>query len=743
MKKHPTRRPPDVVKSSHLGLPVRGIVAAILLVALALRVGFVLTMPDTPLYWDERLYDDWATVHQGFWSSLFSGGEGPSLSDAFRASQQKGELFVGMVGVIYALIGRQPGAILYVQAVLDTLTCLLLYDLTRAMAGVRAGLVALALAALYEPFVFSVARLQTETLSSLLYVAGLWAICVPRCRRAWGGFAGGVLLAAAMLTKPALQYLLVFLLPAIVAANWDRAWRERLRVAALVAAGFVAGVAPHLVLSTAAVGRPTLAGTLAGGPDIYGGIVYANAGWKSDHVAFANPPRDALLAVLGNDARRRPTDADYRAAAVRTWMSHPLESIAVVLHKLYVAWRYPYNDSHAALWSGRAGEVLFHQVMLCLALVGVPLTLRQWRVAIPVVATTAYLWLVYLSVKIETRYAVTAMPMMICFAGVAVAVLSRGWQQAWRAGERRRVTVAAAAVAILLALTSAASIPRLLAWLPIGPEAANRMRVALILSAMGACGYLAAELARPLWRRSLARAALAPSLAVAALIVLAGRPLAQDWREWRSTLRANHGVVGQEFALPPGLQPPLAAALAIDMLPEPLQGAYDVVVRVNGDEIRRYRGAPTRADANMPRGSYELLYEVRQPAGEAGKAWYVMSIPAALIAPGGRVAVDVALEGPESGGSLVVVGDYPPDAATYVGPSLLSPRHDADTSIFKYLVDGDFRLRRQIPLAGAAHSRFHDGVGWTDRDLAFDAGRQQGRYRIFLVLAYERGVVFM
>jgi hypothetical protein len=116
------------VNPSNSGPPLRWIVLAILLVALALRVGFVLTMPDTPLYWDERHYDTWATVHQGFWSSLFGGGEGPSLGDAFRASRQKGELFVGMVGAIYALIGRHPRAIFYLQAVLDTLTCLLLFD---------------------------------------------------------------------------------------------------------------------------------------------------------------------------------------------------------------------------------------------------------------------------------------------------------------------------------------------------------------------------------------------------------------------------------------------------------------------------------------------------------------------------------------------------------------------------------------------------------------------------------------
>ena len=146
--------------------------------------------------------------------------------------------------------------------------------------------------------------------------------------------------------------------------------------------------------------------------------------------------------------------------------------------------------------------------------------------------------------EIEARYAVTAMPMMICFAGVAVDALSRGWQQAWRAGASRRVLLAAATAAILLALALTGTIPRLLAWLPIGPEAANGIRIVLILAAVGACGYLAAELAPPPWRRSLARAALAPSMAVAALIVLAGRPLAHDWREWRSTLRPTRGVVG-------------------------------------------------------------------------------------------------------------------------------------------------------------------------------------------------------
>ncbi|MFN8644621.1 MAG: hypothetical protein U0802_24265, partial [Candidatus Binatia bacterium] len=509
---------------------------------------------------------------------------------------------------------------------------------------------------------------------------------------------------------------------------------------ALVAAGFGVALVPHLLLSTLAVG-PTPTDALGNGPDQYGGIIYENAGWKSDRMAFANPPRDALLDALGGDATRRPTHADYRAAVVRTALTHPFETAAVMLHKLYVAWRYPYNDSRATLLFGPAGGTLFHQVMLCLALVGLPLALRRWRVALPLVAGVGYVWFVYLSVKIEARYAVTAMPLMICFAGVAVADLSRGWQEAGRAGARRRVALAAATAAGLVALALAGGVAQVMAWLPVGPQAANGIRVALLLAASGACAHLAAELARPLWPR--ARAALAPSLALVALMVVAGRPLARDWQEWRSTLTANRGIVGQGFALPEGLRPPAAAMLAIDMLPEPPRGAYEVVVRVAGSEVTRFRGAPTRADANMPGGDYQLLYAVRSPHGEAEKAWYVIAIAPALITPGAQLEVEVALEGAASDGALVVFGDAAPDPATYVGPSLLSPRNYADTSVFKYLVDGDFRLRRRTPLAGGAHSRFHDGVGWTDGDLAFDAGRQAGRYRIFLILAYDHGIVIM
>lgn len=211
--------------------PVRRIVLAILLLALALRLGFVLTLPARPLYWDEPFYEHCGKLYQHAWSSLFGNPQGPALREAFRASLPKGETYAATVGLVYSVFGAEPRAVFLLQALLDTVTCALLYGLGRALGGVRAGLIALTLAALYEPFIFSAARLQTETLTLLFYVGGLWAICVPERRRISGNFFGGILIAASMLARPALQGLFLLLLPTVPVRNWDRAWRGRLVLA--------------------------------------------------------------------------------------------------------------------------------------------------------------------------------------------------------------------------------------------------------------------------------------------------------------------------------------------------------------------------------------------------------------------------------------------------------------------------------------------------------------------------------
>ncbi|MGE3496273.1 MAG: ArnT family glycosyltransferase, partial [Candidatus Binatia bacterium] len=682
----------------------RRIVLGCVLVALTLRIAFVLTAPARPLYWDEPYYDDAAKMYQRAWSSLLDAGAGPTLLEAFRKSLQKGEAYAAMIGGVYALVGEQHRSAFLLQAVLDAVTCLLLYGLARALGGARAGVCAVALGAVYEPLIFSAARLQAETLTSLFVVSGLWAICVPERRRALGAFGGGIAIAGSMLARPAVQYLFPLLVPAVALRSSDRSWRFAALAALAFAAGFAVVVVPRSTLTKVATGDALWSGTLDPSVDLYAGAVLANRGWKTNYQAFALPPRDELLEVLGNDPGRRPTLSDYRAATVRTWLAHPAASAAVALHKLYVAWLYPYNDSHWIYLTGRGGEAFLHRAILALGLAGMPLAFRRWRVGVPLITAALYLWLSYLVIKIEVRYAVVAMPLMICFAGLAIAALSRGWEREWRTGRRGRLLMIVSGSAIALLGAHALTLEQLLRWLPLAPETAHGLQVAVLLGAVSGLAYLFAALALDAHGRCRAFGLLSPALVLAVLVVLFGRPLAESWREWHATLTPNHGVVRQEFVLPARIDRPTAALLKLDLLPT-RQGVFDLVVRLNGQEIKRYRGGLTRADAELPPGFVEPNSVAQQREAEPLRSWYAIPIAPHLITPNTRLVVEVALEPAKSGdveGAVAVFGDYAPGDGTYAGPSLLAPGFAGDTSLYKYIAEGDFRMRRRVPLAGAS-----------------------------------------
>jgi hypothetical protein len=52
-------------------------------------------------------------------------------------------------------------------------------------------------------------------------------------------------------------------------------------------------------------------------------------------------------------------------------------------------------------------------------------------------------------------------------------------------------------------------------------------------------------------------------------------------------------------------------------------------------------------------------------------------------------------------------------------------------------------MRRSIRLVGASRSALYDGANWSEQDLSRDGGRQTGRYRIFLLLFFDRGVAVL
>lgn len=129
------------------------VLAALLALAAVLRLAALFSLRETfyfeHLLYDEQLYHDWAMA-------LAAGEPGAILR--YDQSSLPALLLAG----IYRLLGTEPLFFRLLNGVFGTLTCYLIYRLGSRLAGVGAGLLACAIAAVYGPFIlYSIVPLKT------------------------------------------------------------------------------------------------------------------------------------------------------------------------------------------------------------------------------------------------------------------------------------------------------------------------------------------------------------------------------------------------------------------------------------------------------------------------------------------------------------------------------------------------------------------------------------------------------
>lgn len=176
----------------------RRLVMAIVFVALAVRVLVVAVSDYTP-------QNDAADYHrhgvsiasgEGYPVSVVASAGGPT---AFRAP-----LYPYFIGGIYAVVGEKVGAVRYAQALIGTLSVVLIGLVALLIWGRGAGFVSLGLAAIYPPLVMSGADLLTEPIFLLLFLGAAVAVLFHRQRGEgyrWALLAG-LLVGLATLARP-------------------------------------------------------------------------------------------------------------------------------------------------------------------------------------------------------------------------------------------------------------------------------------------------------------------------------------------------------------------------------------------------------------------------------------------------------------------------------------------------------------------------------------------------------------
>ncbi|MCL7713182.1 glycosyltransferase family 39 protein [Stenotrophomonas mori] len=217
------------------------LLALIVLLAAWLRIDAALeTRVEQPIRADAAVYVAYAynLHHFATYSKentfVDPAGAGPSRPDAFAAP--------GYPALLSLLIDGHPDwdfirRVMLLQALLGTAMVPLTYLIGLRLVPRRLALLPALLVALSPKLIAAGTYLLTETLFTALLLASLaWIIFSANRHRAWMAFSGGVLLAATALVRPTLQYILPFLLIALL-PTLPKAFR--LRYAIAMTLGFV------------------------------------------------------------------------------------------------------------------------------------------------------------------------------------------------------------------------------------------------------------------------------------------------------------------------------------------------------------------------------------------------------------------------------------------------------------------------------------------------------------------------
>jgi tetratricopeptide (TPR) repeat protein/4-amino-4-deoxy-L-arabinose transferase-like glycosyltransferase len=435
---------------------------AIFAVALAVRLIHLWQMRGTAyfsvLMGDARGYDQWA--------QRLAGGDWVGTDVFYQAP-----LYPYFLGLIYAVAGHDLLAVRLVQAVIGSLSAVLVAVACARLFSVRAGALAGVALALYAPAIFFDALIQKSVLDVAFVSAALAAIAILTTggadrRRAW--LALGLAIGALSLTR---ENALV-LVPVLGAWAWWGVAHHRLGRAGALAM-YLAGVTLVLgpvVVRNAAVGGGFYLTTSQFGPNFYiGNNAAADGSYVSLRFGRGSPEFERLDATeLAERAEGRPLSP---AEVSRYWTARAMAFItgqpgawlrlqgrkAALLVNAAEMLDTESQESHAEWsWPLRVlGPITHFGVLVPLAVVGLWLTWPDRRRLWALYAMGATFALTTLAFYVFARYRFPLVPLLVLFAAAAVVEVATHWRT-WTPARRLRVgaVAAATAVACLVPVTS-------------------------------------------------------------------------------------------------------------------------------------------------------------------------------------------------------------------------------------------------------------------------------------------------
>lgn len=308
-----------------------------------------------------------------------------------------------------------PNFIRFLQSIFGIVNVLLVYVLARRLGGVRSGLLAATVMALYPMLIYFNALVLTEALATtfVLLILCLWDTYLHEGREIYL-FLTGLALGLAALHKASLGLLIMPLFMWTVIVRSGTGWQLHLRLATILLAGYLLLLGPWVWRNYNELGSLVPFSTMAGFTLYESTGPGADGGPNHGKVTFP-PETDNLDEVSRDRALKRAVWAEVKRDPSRAlWLS---------VRKFARTWSPVPNWSGAGAWYYQLAMLLSYVPVMLLAVAGIWHTRRRWRSVWFLLIPVLYLTAVHTVFMGSIRYRLPAMPCLIILAGIGADYL--------------------------------------------------------------------------------------------------------------------------------------------------------------------------------------------------------------------------------------------------------------------------------------------------------------------------------
>lgn len=334
------------------------------------------------------------------------------VDDSGRVNYERLPLYTYFLVAIYGSWGPELWKLQIVQAILDTITCCLVFRLARRiLKSGAAALLAAAFYAVYFKMIVGAARPETETLYTLVLMAFLAVFTSSRDRTALA-LPAGVALGLLTLCKP-----VTLLFPAVgTAIYFFRPDPARVKKAALFLSGFLICVLPLFVRNGLLAGRMFF--STGGGKMLYmGTVIDYSRSFRSEEQRLVKDINARYAFPY-----RVEDDNALRDQAVRNIAGDPWGYLRRAATRVYLFWTYP--DYSTLLMAVKSLLVLgFNLSLLVLASWGTLLAGKRGLPVAPFLGLFLYIYLAHALIYAYSRYSLPLFPMIFMFSAYGIVRL--------------------------------------------------------------------------------------------------------------------------------------------------------------------------------------------------------------------------------------------------------------------------------------------------------------------------------